>query len=244
MTAELHPVEREQIMAYLDGELAPEAATAHVAAHLEQCSECRQLEADLRAVSQQMLTWNVEPAPAGLSDGITAALRAQSPQVTPDAKRDVVVQRARWWGMTRGKWILAGACAAAVALIFLSESTRQHQIDGFFGTPSQQAVQTRSNSESLTAPDKTKAEPSSDSSMARKEARTSPSTMSAAPAPAPPPLSSRSAMIATGTADNLAPAAPMIARTASLKISVKDFQSARAGVDRNHQPPSTDSPPA
>ena len=28
------------------------------------------------------------------------------------------------------------------------------------------------------------------------------------------------------------PAAPMIARTASLKISAKDFQSARAGVDR------------
>jgi anti-sigma factor RsiW len=49
-------------MAYLDGELAANEA-ARVAAHLTACAECRQLEADLRSVSAQMLTWNVEPAP-------------------------------------------------------------------------------------------------------------------------------------------------------------------------------------
>ena len=76
--------------------------------------------------------------------------------------------------------------------------------------------------------------------------RPSPLPMAGAPlatAPPPPPMESRAAQMNqmakkraedfASMNDNLAqPPAPMIARTASLKISAKDFQSARAGVDR------------
>jgi len=51
-----HPIEPEDLMAYLDGEL--EATRACVAAeHLERCSECRGLAEDLRGVSRGLMAW-------------------------------------------------------------------------------------------------------------------------------------------------------------------------------------------
>lgn len=55
-----HPVEQEELMAYLDGELPADQAVA-AAAHLEQCPECRKLAGDLRGVSVAMRSWEVEP---------------------------------------------------------------------------------------------------------------------------------------------------------------------------------------
>src|SRR5215831_11729009 len=65
-----HPIEHEELMAYLDGEL--EVARASVAAeHLERCVDCRKIAADLRGVSRAMLAWEVEGSglqpPAGRS---------------------------------------------------------------------------------------------------------------------------------------------------------------------------------
>src|SRR5262249_22608132 len=68
-----HPIEREELMAYLDGEL--EVARASVAAeHLERCADCRKLASDLRGVSRAMLAWEVEESglrpPAGRSPNL------------------------------------------------------------------------------------------------------------------------------------------------------------------------------
>ena len=41
-----HDVEREDVMAYLDGELAPARAAA-VAVHLDGCAECRALATEV-----------------------------------------------------------------------------------------------------------------------------------------------------------------------------------------------------
>ena len=46
MTTRHHPIEAEELMAYLDGELAPDQA-AIAAAHLETCMECQQIATDL-----------------------------------------------------------------------------------------------------------------------------------------------------------------------------------------------------
>jgi hypothetical protein len=59
MQVNQHSVEQEEVMAYLDGELASDRA-ATVAAHLEDCGECRQLAAELRDVSQQLSGWRVD----------------------------------------------------------------------------------------------------------------------------------------------------------------------------------------
>lgn len=68
-----HPINKQEVMAYLDGELPVERAAA-VAAHLQQCAECRSVAEDLRAVARQMLAWQVEPSPDRLTEGVTAAL--------------------------------------------------------------------------------------------------------------------------------------------------------------------------
>src|ERR1051326_3171761 len=54
-----HPIEQEELVAYLDGELATERAVA-AAAHLEHCTECQEFAADLRKLSQEMMAWGVE----------------------------------------------------------------------------------------------------------------------------------------------------------------------------------------
>jgi hypothetical protein len=54
-----HPIEHAELMAYLDGELATERAV-EAAAHLEHCRECQELAAALRKISQEMAGWEVE----------------------------------------------------------------------------------------------------------------------------------------------------------------------------------------
>ena len=60
-----HDIDREEVMAYLDGEIAAARAVV-VRAHLDQCAECRALADDLREVSAGLGEWAVEPAPGTL----------------------------------------------------------------------------------------------------------------------------------------------------------------------------------
>ena len=107
MNATEHPIDREEVMAYLDGEL-PRARAALVLGHLEQCAECRGLAADLREVSRQMAAWQVEPAPAA------------------SAPFDVSAPPASWqpaprWRVPR--WALASGGVAAVLVLGLVTQT-------------------------------------------------------------------------------------------------------------------------
>jgi hypothetical protein len=64
MSRNNHPIEHEELMAYLDGELATERAV-EAAAHLERCEVCRELAAELRKMSQEMMAWEVEQSEGG-----------------------------------------------------------------------------------------------------------------------------------------------------------------------------------
>jgi hypothetical protein len=72
--SEIHSVEREELMAYLDGELSAERTVA-VAAHVEGCPECQQFAAELGDVSHRLRAWAVEPADAGMPGRVAVALR-------------------------------------------------------------------------------------------------------------------------------------------------------------------------
>ena len=92
-----HPIEHEELMAYLDGEL--EVTRASVAAeHLERCADCRKLAADLRGVSRAMLAWEVEESGLRPPAGRSANLR-------------------RWW---RSKPVLAVAASCMVAGVWVT----------------------------------------------------------------------------------------------------------------------------
>ena len=73
MSANRHPIEHEELMAYLDGELSPDQATEALS-HLELCPECQTLAADFRGVSQTLMAWEVESSEVGIPSEINAAL--------------------------------------------------------------------------------------------------------------------------------------------------------------------------
>src|SRR5689334_14088756 len=90
MSKSKHPIEQEELMAYLDGELATYRAVA-AAAHLEHCAECQELAADLRKLSQELMAWEVEQSESSseISDEIAAALekRKSHPKQSTGAVR-------------------------------------------------------------------------------------------------------------------------------------------------------------
>jgi putative zinc finger protein len=106
MSMNRHPLEPEELMAYLDGELTADHATEALS-HLELCPECQTLAADFRAVSQELMAWEVESPEVGISAEISAALgerlqKRQAAKVTSSRLENRVMTR---------RWIWAGALA-------------------------------------------------------------------------------------------------------------------------------------
>lgn len=117
MTRSTHPFEKEDVMAYLDGELPAERA-AGVAAHLEGCADCQALAGELRRVSQQLTAWELEPAPAGLAEKVTSALESSSRRRRATDETKPVI-RSLWSGRPLvWRWaIYFGGASAAVLLL-------------------------------------------------------------------------------------------------------------------------------
>src|SRR5215467_13373793 len=97
---EQHPLEAEELMAYLDGELpADRAATA--LAHLQQCRDCQILADDFRRISQQMLSWEVAPLDSQFGAAMASALEEiqKEPQktATPVISKNRFLIRRWYW---------------------------------------------------------------------------------------------------------------------------------------------------
>jgi Domain of unknown function (DUF4349)/Putative zinc-finger len=109
----IHPIEPEELMAYLDGELTADRATA-TATHLGECTECQGVVADLRSVSQNLEVWQVEPPNAPTPPAIATALAENRP-----ALRNVFpAQRRSWREILGQRWpAVAWMGAAAVLLV-------------------------------------------------------------------------------------------------------------------------------
>jgi len=114
MSANRHPIEPEELMAYLDGELPADQATEALS-HLELCSECQTLAADFRGVSQELMAWEVESPEVGIPSEINAALgerlqkREPATVSSPRLKNRVMTNR----------WVWAGALAIVCVAVGL-----------------------------------------------------------------------------------------------------------------------------
>jgi len=101
MSTSRHPIEQEELMAYLDGELPPDQA-AEALSHLEMCPECQTLAADFRGLSQELMAWEVELPEVGISSEIDSALgeRLQKREATklslPRLENRVLTSRWIW----------------------------------------------------------------------------------------------------------------------------------------------------
>src|SRR6516165_3667982 len=72
MGSNLHPVEPEELMAYLDGE-SPHDRAAATAAHLEECRECQMLAAEMLRVSESLRAWQIETAEWAINEELAKA---------------------------------------------------------------------------------------------------------------------------------------------------------------------------
>ncbi len=126
MNATRHPIEPEELMAYLDGELLADQA-AEALAHLDSCPECQSLAADFRSLSRSLMAWEVEPYEVSISPEINAALAEQLPK-PQSAKINPPRVKAK---VPTGRWIWAGALAiACVAVGITLTLLTQHHHDG------------------------------------------------------------------------------------------------------------------
>lgn len=236
MDSTTHPFAREEVMAYLDGELAPERAAA-AAAHLEQCAECRALAADLRALSRRMPEWEVEAIPASVQQSVLLAAEQQKAAKAP-AAREVHPEESR-----KVRWVL-WALAFSVAAIFLV----------MIGTPNLMRSRMTWNERARIGTQRAAALPSGPpprpSASSSDDANGSLGSRSVPPAGPPPVTESYDGPLTSDQANSAlsAPQAqkkgwlaspqaqatesgPMIERRASLAVLTKEFDAARSALE-------------
>jgi hypothetical protein len=111
MNTTAHPVPPEQVMAFLDGELSAGDAQA-VSAHLEGCAECSVLADQFRSTSLSLSRWHVEAVPLKLEDSVTA-LAAKTGPGLEIGKTNLFVRPSFWsWR----QWAMAGGTLAVLLL--------------------------------------------------------------------------------------------------------------------------------
>jgi anti-sigma factor RsiW len=128
MNRSTHPIDAEEVMAYLDGELAPPRAI-EVATHVEQCAECRALDANLRAVSEQAAAWTVESSPDQLEERVVAATKEKWGWKTLALKRLQRPIRRGWvWALAGGLGVVVLLSVIATPNLLKSRTATMHQV--------------------------------------------------------------------------------------------------------------------
>ncbi|HKF46483.1 MAG TPA: DUF4349 domain-containing protein [Terracidiphilus sp.] len=218
----IHPAP-EEIMALLDGEL-PGAEAQSLSEHIDHCVECSVVRDQLRSASETLAGWSV-PAPSmALDRGVEEKLAAAPARVTamPRAYTPWSLRNWRLWvigggGMLAGVFILSG-------ILTLPSYRVEHLAQ------MQSEVVTQSEAE-------TPRRPSSSGGVAGMEGYAY--SNSSQPAATPPPpvsevanesLKGKLPVAQGGRGGNPIPT-PMIARTVSLTILVKNVAAARTALD-------------
>ena len=171
-----------------------------VAVHLRECTECAALAEQMRDVSIQLSNWSVEAAPASLTKNLEAA-RADHALVKE-------TKRGRFAGWLTGKfpsfknrWVWGAAGAAAVIVLLFA-----------IGRPTRRREQHAEGLAQLAYTEQSRSAETAPSKSAASEVE----AFMAQSRPSPPPVPE--------------PTQPMIARTASVSLIVKDFGPLEATV--------------
>ena len=232
-----HPIEQDEVMAYLDGELAVDDA-AKAAEHLRQCRECQELAADLQSVSRRMAEWQVAAGDQPMSPANVSALQQLETKVTHNS-----VSKASGWRKffalsTLPRLVWAGS-GAALALLMVASLTLTRNIvvpanrEVVTGRATPAADELARYAAVPTVSEQAQVAKPTDGDRDRLrvlQAQTSSNLEYAARVAEPAPRAGNLSMIdshATSAATLASAIAPMIARTAQLTIVVKDFDSSQ-----------------
>ena len=230
MTAAEHPLDSEDLMSYLDGELPSEQA-AVVRAHLTACDACQRVIGELRGVSRDLARWQVEDAPATLS----------APWPLPDTEAQAP-WRFSWLRMP----VMAPALVALVVIVLVGIERYVRNAESVmeqFDAPSSvmSPAPTAKEEPAATVMERhafssTVGEMSASSEASAGSSSFSASTPNAAaiqsaPTERPPSISASQIAFAM-KAPAQAKATPSIARSASLRLSTRDLEATRLAVER------------
>jgi hypothetical protein len=216
-------------MAFLDGELS-EADAQVVSAHLDHCVECAGLAGRFRATSQSLSQWTVSPVPSSLEESVMTEAAKNTPSPLP-AKPGRSIQLSFWnWRL----WAIGGGGAVTAVLILVAFVASMMYYENHPRSSPQMATMSQSPVSGYTAP-------TAAQSMQKSVLKDEPSagiggiaqldSFKAASTRAPADEKMNNALM--GKSDNRpqAVSAPMIARTVTLSIIVKDFGVARSSLD-------------
>ncbi len=208
----MHPIEPEELMAYLDGELRADRAAA-TAAHLGECAECQEHVAVLRSVSQNLKAWKVELTESAIPPSIATALtenKLASRSAIPARLRSRQAFLGQRWPVVA--WV--GGVAAILLVAAVSMPNLMH---------SRKAINYQRDVVRL-SPSAPSALPMNGREFDRIE--------QFAKLQAAPPVSSGAPQSDQATVGNNLPAnGPMIIRTAQLRLITKEFDKARAQLE-------------
>jgi anti-sigma factor RsiW len=218
-----HPFEMEEVMAYLDGEISADRAS-EIAQHMQQCTECQELAADFRNLSRQLAAWEIETSPERLTDDMNAEISAAvgtQPKQTPSAPGELtpIERLIALIRSLRGRpWVWASAGALAVVLLVAVAVA----VPNLLRVRPEVLIAAREIQ--LRELQKRMVQQQVTSNLANNSSAERYS-VSVEPGAAPAPSVSPSAETIGSPA-----ASPMIARTASLSLVVKDFANVEAAV--------------
>lgn len=221
MNITAHPVAPEEVMAFLDGELsASEAQT--VSTHIEHCTDCAKIVEQLQSTSQSLADWTVAPFPTGLEKSVNDSIaKVVSGQKIGKASLFI---RGSFWTWKQWAVMSGGALAALVLVATMSVPNLlrvpKEAVYYYSGSP-----QTSRETSDFGTVDKLQANPP----MSDRHSKVATALM-APVAPGVAPDSDDDQSI-TENVENNATTGPMIARTVSLSIVVKDFAASRSLLD-------------
>jgi hypothetical protein len=225
MSKNNHPVEQEELMAYLDGELATDRAV-EAAAHLEHCAECQEFAAELRTISAELMVWEAEsPDIAEMPNEIVAALEEKNRE--PKTKVRV---REGWRGLFTARRLVLGGGGALCFLLVLAISLPKFLLPHAPQQPASEMVQLVPYTQPPTS--------SIDKSLDG-EAFIAPGIVGGNVSSASKQKMERTRQASDVTesendnltADEASSAIPMIARTADLTLNTKEFDKVRASME-------------
>ena len=122
MRREMHSIEPEELMAYLDGELT-EPRASETARHLAHCRDCQAAADEMQNISRALLDWEIEEAGPGVECAVNAAALSEP-------------ARPVW--RNRMPWVLAMAAAVIGAMVLVRvQGTHPVTGAGFLAMPAE-----------------------------------------------------------------------------------------------------------
>jgi hypothetical protein len=240
MNTTAHPVVPEEVMAFLDGELSAAEAQA-ISAHLDGCAECGALAQRLRSTSLSLSRWNVEAVPVKLDDSVAGA-EAKTASGLKIGKTSLFIRSSFW---TWKQWAIAGGGTLATLLLVLSFSLPTLHRSRLAAKSQAVALQGRERQTERSSSGSAGAAPLTDP---HSKAFIGQAALTGLVTPSTPSIAADSNGNFHGLGDHGASSlsgdgqpltdqqgkvipVPMIARTVSLAIVVKDFAASRSSLD-------------